>query len=192
MSFHGDDPGWGRSARHALLGLIPGFLSVQLRRAQAGEGLVVLRGLFVSFLVALGLVGVVVLILEVSTPGFGTLPEFPAMLVVIGVGALSSAAPLLLRRDLSCEDDEQLAKSYVQRFFLRVAFAELSALMGFVGFIVSGAGWMYLLGAVFSAIGFARFAPTAERLRREQEELTAAGCHRSLLAVLQRHPPRRR
>ena len=192
MAYYGDDPGWRRSRRHALLALIPGFLALQLRKSREGEGLVVLRGLFLSFVLGVMMIGVVVAILDLNTSSFGTVSEPPVVLGVLGVGVLSIIGPLAVGRTLECGDDERLVKSYVQRFFLRIAFAELPALAGFVGFMVSSAGWMYLVGAAFSIVGFVRLAPTADHLRRDQDDLREKGCHRQLVLALQHHSPRGR
>lgn len=191
MSELNDDPGWRRSTRHALLGLIPGLRTLQLRRTREGEGLVVLRGVFLSFLLALAMLGVVVVVLDINTSGFGTLSELPVALVVLSVGVASVVASALVGPDLQCQDDVQMAKRYVQRFFLRLALAETAALVGFVGFMLSGAGWIYFLATAFSAVGFSRLAPTEGHLRKDQDGLSAMGCQRSLLVALQQYGLRR-
>lgn len=165
----------------------PGLLRLRLRKSRGTDGLVVLRTLFLTFLLALAMIGIVVAVLELGSPGFGSLPESPVVLGVLVVGALSSVGPTILRRPLQCEDDERLARSYVRRFFMQMAFAESGALAGFAGFLASSAGWMYLVGLAFSVAGFARLAPTADHLRRDQDELGERGCARSLLTALRRH-----
>jgi hypothetical protein len=57
-------------------------------------------------------------------------------------------------------------------------------LVGFVGFILSNTGWLYALGALFTAIGYYRLAPTAAHLARDQDDMSAAGCRRSLVNAL--------
>ena len=104
--------------------------------------------------------------------------------VVVAVGLATLAAPRLLTRPLRCENESAPAESYRQRFFLRIAFAEAAALVGFIGFILSGAGWLYSVGALFSAIGFARLAPTSGHLRQDQEDLRRRGCNVSLISAL--------
>lgn len=178
------DPGWGSPFSAVLFGLLPG-LSVRRFKKQAavGHGLIALRGIYLSFVIALGMIGVVVGILE-TTEGIGSTDVLPvAVVVVAAVGLATLAAPLLLIRPLPCESESALAEGYRQRFFLQVAFAEAAALVGFIGFIVSGAGWLYPVGALFSAIGFARLAPTSGHLRQDQD-LRHRGCDVSLMSAL--------
>lgn len=119
-----EDPGWRAALRHGLIGLIPGW-SVLIRKRSSGDGLVLLRGLLLTFSIAILLVGVVVLVLETSAEPFGSAPELPATLFVMATGAATLVLPPFLVRPLSCDSDDELSKGYVQRFFLRIAFAEL-------------------------------------------------------------------
>lgn len=151
------------------------------------DGVSLMRAFFLSFIVGGVLVGAAVVVLEFYGELVGTTSQFPVAVGVVVWGLVGFAVPTVLDRPLSCEGDAELAKSYVQRFFLHIAFAESAALAGFLGFIFTGAGWLYPLGAVFTAIGFSRMAPTATKLEHAQAELHGAGCHRSLLAALQQH-----
>lgn len=187
------DPGWGSALSAAFLGLLPG-LGIHHFKKQwaAGHGLIALRRMYVSFVVAIGLVGVVVAILETTADDIGSTGVLPvAVLVVAAVGLATLAAPRLLARPLRCENESALADGYRQRFFLQIAFAEAAALVAFIGFIVSGAGWLYPVGALFSAIGFAKLAPTSGHLRQDQEDLRRRGCNVSLMSALRqlRGPP---
>lgn len=179
------DPGWGSPFSAALLGLLPGLSMRRFKKqAAAGHGLIALRGIYLSFVVAIVMIGGVVAILE-ATEGIGSTDVLPVAVVVVVVAGLATlAAPRFLARPLRCENELALAEGYRQRFFLRVAFAEAAALVGFIGFIVSGVGWLYPLGALFSAIGFARLAPTAGHLRQDQEDLRRRGCNVSLMSAL--------
>ncbi|MDP9072147.1 MAG: hypothetical protein M3N68_12880 [Actinomycetota bacterium] len=79
----------------------------------------------------------------------------------------------------------QLVSSYRSRFFARVAWAEASALIGLVGFLVlAGGAWVYGIGLAASLAGFALAAPTRASVRREQEQITASGRSLDLLEVL--------
>jgi disulfide bond formation protein DsbB len=161
---------------------------VLIRKRSSGDGLVLLRGLLLTFSIAILLVGLVVVVLETSAEPFGSVPELPAALCLMGAGAVTLVLPPYLVRPLPCDSESELSKGYVQRFFLRIAFAESAALLAFVVFIVTGAGWLYLVGAGFTAVGFVRLAPTATHLAKEQDELRRAGCTRSLVAALRQHP----
>ncbi len=123
-----------------------------------------------------------------------TLTARPVSVVAVAVaimvfGVFSIVVPRLVERRLDCSDDRLLAGSFRTRFFLRIAFAESAALVGFVGFILSNNGWMYALGAGFAAVGFYRAAPSAANLAEDQRRLTQASCVRSLIAALTSLPP---
>lgn len=183
------DPGWRPAISGALRGLVPGWGMRSRRRQPAtADGLLILRGLYLSFVCAIGLIGVVVAILEGEEGIRGSVAERPAALVVLAVGVASLLAPRLLARPLSCESETALAGAYRQRFFLRIAFAEAAALVGFTGFIASGAGWIYLLGASFTAVGFARLAPTVRHLDQDRDDLRRRGCSLSLTVALRQMP----
>lgn len=149
------DPGWGSALRGAFLGLLPG-LSLRRFKKQlsAGHGVIALRGVYLSFVMAIGMIGLVVAVLETTADDFGSTAVLPVAAIVVALGLATLAAPMLLTRPLRCESESALAEGYRQRFFLRLAFAEAAALVGFIGFIVSSAGWLYPVGALFSAIGF--------------------------------------
>jgi peptidoglycan/LPS O-acetylase OafA/YrhL len=184
----GADPGWRSSLRYALFTLVPGWGLWLRRRSGNPDGLVLLRGIFLSFTTALLLIGAVVVVLETTDGLDGAVSDTLASLVVALVGGASLAGSRL-ERPLHCEDDARLAGSYTQRFFLRVALAEAAALAGFVAFVVSGSGWMYPMGALFSAVGFVQLAPTTRHLQEDQERMSGSGCARSLVVALRQHPP---
>lgn len=177
--------------RYSAFGLVPGW-GLQLRKSGGRtDGLVLVRGAFVSFVGAFGLIGIVVWMLEANTSLKGSVSATPASIAVAVIG-LASVAGSALGRPLACEDDARLAKSYTQRLFLRIALAEAAALAGFVGYLVTGSWGIYVLGAFFTALGFARLAPTTAHLRADEERLRDAGCARSLVAALRENPPGRR
>ncbi|MDQ1393321.1 MAG: hypothetical protein QOF30_2298 [Acidimicrobiaceae bacterium] len=161
------DPGW-RSAFSAMSWLIvPGWgITRQSRRVGGGRhGLTMLRQLFVNFAAALVLIGLVVVVLSATTKLTPhPLPVTAVAVAVVAVGAIALSASHLFERPLDCTNDDRLAASYRTRFFLRVAFSEAVSLVGFVGFILSNTGWLYALGALFTAIGYYRLAPTAAHL----------------------------
>ncbi len=184
----GRDPGWRSALRYSLYSLVPGWSLRFRRRSGDSDGLVLLRGIFLSFTTALLLVGVVVVVLESADGLGGTVSDTPATVGVALIG-LASLAGSRLERPLPCEDDAGLARSYTQRFFLRLASAEAAALAGFVAFVLTGSGWMYPLGGLFTAIGFAQVAPTTRHLGEDEERLRASGCARSLVDAVRRNPP---
>ncbi len=186
------DPGWREALGGAAWVLLPA-VAIRRQRRLAEQGrldrLVGLRRIFVTFSVALPLIGVVVLFVwlagdlgtDLSTAGF------TIALVVLGMLAL--ALTKLVDGRLDCSGDEALAVSYQRRFFAQVAFAEAAALGGFVGFILTGNPLLYVLGLAFTAVGFWKAAPTAANLARDQDRLRAEGCGRSLIAALRTPTP---
>jgi cbb3-type cytochrome oxidase subunit 3 len=134
---------------------------------------------------SLVLIGVVVIALT----GNGTAEpdRLAASVVAAGVvayGVLSLFAPRLIERPLDCSDESALVTGYRTRLFLRIAFAHAAALVGFVGFFLSGEAWMYPLGAIFALVGYVSLAPSRRNLERDQEELNQQGCGLSLTGVL--------
>lgn len=181
-----DDPGWPR-LRSMAATFIPGMLIRREGRPgdDGGGGLVSLRLVFIAFGNALVLIGAVVLILHVSG-GLSGVPGRTAT-AALAVGAVGVGALVALRLfvpALDCSSDPALASSYRTRFFLRIAFSEAAALVGFAAFVVAGSPWLYLLGAAFAAVGYTVAAPSRRNLERDEEQLRAAGCGRSLTRVL--------
>jgi hypothetical protein len=191
-----NDPGWGGLLRAVAVGLIPLYGTQTLQRRAKGDGLKTLRSLFLSFASAILEIGVVVIVLStlgnLNRDKTGIPPGLAAaVLVVIGIVTLTAGANVA--RALPTTDMAKLAAAYRVRFFLRIAFSESDALVGFVAFIITGRWWMYLLGAAFTAIGFARLAPTAASLAKDQDSIDVAGSSLNLIAALRTAmpPPRR-
>ena len=92
----------------------------------------------------------------------------------------------MFERPLDCSSDSALVQAYRTRLFLRIAFAESIALFAFVFCFVNGPKWIYYLGAGITSVRMAMYAPTRQALERDQEELAARGCDRSLVAALRR------
>jgi hypothetical protein len=170
------DPGWG-GPKGILLMLVP----VVQKRAVGADGLINARRVFGAFCTAIALIFVVLLFMGLSTRD-RPLTQAQGIAIATLVGAVSLGASVWFgRRSLDCSD---LAGSYRQRFFLRLAMAEASALVAFVLVFQAGTIWVYVVGAAFTYAGFALLAPTKEHLLREQRRLVSAGCRRSLIAAL--------
>lgn len=158
-----------------------------MRRAQqAGDAtaLQMLRQVFLSFVMALFLIGLVVALTVSGTSQAGG-PSSPVVAAgVAAYGVFSLVAPRLFERPLDCTADAALVSGYRTRLFLRIAFAQAAALLGFVGAFLSGEPWIYAIGAAFATVGFVRLAPSRRNLERDQEALNLQGCGRSLLRLL--------
>jgi len=176
------DPGWFSSS--TLLTLFVPWWGVQRAQKDGANALEMLRQLFSAFAGALLLIGVVVAFLASGEPTANAMSPGPVALGVVGYGVVSLFIPGLVARPLDCTDAGALVASYRTRFFLRIAFADAAALVGFVGFFLADEWWMYPLGAAFALVGFARLAPTQGNLRDDQETLPRSGCGLSLVQVL--------
>ena len=189
-SAHEEDPGWGSVKARMLVFLVPGYLRFFSQKGglRDGDALVMLRQLWLTFLSAIILFGVVVVFV---VPGATERPAAPwAVAIVIG-GLVSLAATWAIgRRRLQCQGESELATSYRTRFFLRMAVSESVALFAFVACFLAGHWWLYWIGAAFTLVGFWWNAPTRAHLLADQEELALAGCGQSLMRALRGSPGR--
>jgi hypothetical protein len=146
------------------------------------DPLVALRSLFLTFCAAILMIGgVVVVVGDVSK---GSEPTGLSVAIIVAVGCFAPVAQRLVSRPLDCTSAESLASSYWTRFFLRLAFSESVALVGFVIGISMGPWWVYYVGAGFTAVGYWQLAPTRHHLSQDQDALMLRGCARSLVSAL--------
>ncbi len=174
-----EDPGWKRSCRIAPQFALPWRL---VAAAKADDPrLVVLRAVVVALLSMFVLIGIVVFVL-LGTERDRTSP------LGLGLGLVAVAAVLSLVATVAVNpvlpDDDALVGAYTSRFFMRLAFANAAALVGFVGFTLTWRIEPYLLGLVFAAVHYARLAPTAANLERDQDRMRNAGGTRNLVEEL--------
>lgn len=173
-----EDPGWRLDWR-----LLVPWLNLRYVRAASADPLVGLRSMFIAFVVGFALFGVVIgyatPFAEGASAGYWVLA---AAAVALGVLVVEPR----LEPPLSCESEPALSVSYRRRFFLRISTAQAPVLIGFVGAFVDRSGWIYYACLVASVPALLRAAPTRSALQREQDELTARGCERSLVAALRR------
>lgn len=183
-----DDPGW--PVRRLLkTSVIPWYGLLATRRLQESDGLVRLRYLFMAFVQAIVLMGFVTWVLYPTMYEKASSLRPAAGLILAGL--VAAVLGSRFERALDCTDDASLASSYGTRFFLRIAFSEVAALLGFIGVFVTGRWWTYPAGALISLAGFSRAAPTRGKLVRDQERLQFEGCGRSLVNALRTAPGRR-
>jgi hypothetical protein len=116
-------------------------------------------------------------------------PGLDVAVVVCLLGMASLLGERLIERPLDCSTIARLGSTYRSRFFLRIAFANAIALIGFVGFMVTNEGWILLLAALFALIGYLRLVPTSANLAKEQDLIIRSGCHLVLIDALGRTPP---
>lgn len=178
------DPGWGRFGPRLFLFLVPGYLTLFSRGRgwSENDGLVTLRQLWLTFVAAVVLFGVVVAFV---VPGAPTSPAGPWIIALVVIGAAAvTAASAFGRHPLNCTSGPALATSYRTRFFLRLALSEAVALFGFVASFLAGHWWLYWVGAAFTFVGFALNSPTRAHLAADQERLSSSGCFQSLAQAL--------
>ena len=174
-----EDPGWHLDWR----AMVP---YVQLRYFGRGgeESLTILRSAYISFPISLFLFCLVLL---------GILPlgiNKVSVLWALGIGVLALVLYVVeprLEPPLACASDRTLAGGFRSRVFLRIGFANSAALCGFTAAFITNSSFVYFVGLLVSIPALLRAAPTRAALAREQAELTARGCQRSLVAAL-RHP----
>jgi F0F1-type ATP synthase membrane subunit c/vacuolar-type H+-ATPase subunit K len=176
----GEDPGW----RPTLRVLIP-FAPLVFRANRRRDPITILRMMYLTFVLAIILYGFVLTqILSFRSTHNG-------LAWAIGIGAVALANLVVERRverPLSCECEAALATTYRSRTFVRIAFAESTALLGFVAAFTINGSWIYFFSALCSAPAFWRAAPTKAALTRDQDELASRGSAHSLVEAIRRRP----
>jgi hypothetical protein len=184
-----DQAGWGKVLRKVLTQLHTPWKALSWSRSvTSGEGspLLTVRLAFVSFLTALAGYGLVLSF--VTKTGVRRSPAlFVSMSVVAGIAGLALVG-WARSRPLASSSPDVLVKSFTTTLFIGIGFAELPALLGFVGALASRRFWVYLVGLAFSLVGFALTAPTDGAIRRRDEQLMASGSP-YLLSDALRQPP---
>jgi hypothetical protein len=179
------DPGWG-GPRAVLFSMVLPVMAIGTSaRRGTSDALMTMRMIFVYVVQTVLILAVVVIGLSVSDtiPG-GDVDTTLAAIAVTAIGATGLVMARLLPSALDCTTAASLVGTYRTRFFIRLALAEAGAMAGFVGFIVTGAPTIFVLGAAFSAVGFTWAAPTTRQLERDQEALTWSACGRALVPTL--------
>lgn len=175
------DPGWGPSLRAVPRILLP-FLGAH-RALRDANGLVVLRTLWLAFLGSVVLIGAVVLFLGTVELGHG--PDGRVVgAVVVGLGVVAQLAAGVLLPAITGATPAAAVAAVQRHVLLRVALAEVAALVGFMGFVISVNPAVYLAGAVVAVAGLVDAMPSGDRLGAWQRELDDHGSSVDLLAAL--------
>jgi hypothetical protein len=178
-----EDPGWSGIWRKALVGLIP----FGLGRVHRAPGIATLRSVFVSYVAAVLLFGIpLAFVTPRSQSGDTTTICLVAVIVAGAVGI--GAAHMFRGRPLDVSSAVALADAYRSNFFLKLAFAEFIALVGFTLTFVSGSYVVYPIAVALSLVAFAVAAPTRSDVTDRQDEIRRAGSPLDLLQVLQTEP----
>lgn len=175
------DPGWGAAARRAPLILVP---TRGMRSALADDnGLVVMRMVWITFVAVMVVIGALVVAIDRSLPGGGA----DGRVVAAGVAGVGIFLQVVSTKFIPVIAGKKMAavRSAAQRaFFIRVAFAEPAALLGFMGFVLSGNVAVYAVGFAVGLAGMTDAAPTGRWIAAGQAELAASGSDVDLLAAL--------
>lgn len=176
-----EDPGWFP----ALKKMRPGMH--RLPSGPGGDGVVILRILFLSLLLApfLILFVLTLVIEEVGTPQ----PLLASGIVLLALAG-AAAAGWTSRRELDVGNAGSLAATYRTNFFLGFALNEAPLLIGFVFSFTEDAMWPYLVAFPIYLVGMWLLAPTRRNLERKQEQVHRQGSMLSVGRALSSMPPR--
>jgi hypothetical protein len=180
-----DDPGWPMGLGMLWI-LVPNYGVKRVGRGQ--PAITALRLAWTGF--ALSLLGFGIVMAFLFAGAHHQRSQDPWLYLVL------MAAAVLVRwmveprmeRPLDGSSESALVGTYSTRFFLRVAFSEIPALLGFVAAFATGELWVYGLGVLLAAPGLLQAAPTRANLRRDQNRLSEAGVRLSLIRVLATAP----
>lgn len=175
------DPGWQWSWKSLVI-LVPA-VGRQLATRAASDSLQLLRNAYVSFCLAVVLIGVVVVVLGDLDPEQADRPGV-AVAITVGVCAAALLLQRVVPRPLDASSEATLVASYRARFYLRIACAEACALAGFVAAVLFGPRSVYAIGLAGALVGFWFAAPTRASLRADQDALSRSGATTRLVASL--------
>ena len=175
------DPGWGPVIRRLPVLVIP--VVGMMRMTRETNGLVAMRILWVVFVNAVALIGVVVIVLGGELDG--TIDSSLALGVTGSVGVLAQLVGARFIREADVSSVAAFVPTFQRWFFTRVALAEAAAFLGLVMFILSASRLVYVVGAVIAFAGMVDAAPSARRLAGLQKKADAEGGGLEVLAALQ-------
>lgn len=168
------DPGWGVSKGSFLLILLPGGMRFVARKnGPQVNGLVVLRQVFLSFMTAAFLIGLVAFLIVRGEPAKSR-ALWIALTIALSVGA--AIVVRILEPKLDCSSTRALGETYRNRLFIRVAAAQAGQLFGFVATIASGVWWIYFVGLLLAVPAYWRAAPSVRNVARDEDRLVLQGC----------------
>ena len=168
------DPGWGPSRRLASRL----FLAGDIPRLP----IITLRAVFLAFVAFVGILVVVRVLIGESD---GDMQSGTAVTVLVAFAALETSLVAVHRtRPLIGDEPEDFAVAYRTSMLLRMAYAESTALAGFVLSFLTGDPITSVVGAGLSLPGYLLAAPTAGDVARHQERLTETGTGVDLMAAL--------
>jgi len=147
------------------------------------DGLSVMRVLWMTFMSAMLLMAVAVIVIDQVLPGGGVDGRVVGG-VVVAVSVFAQIVANKFVPEVAGSTMSAVRETAQRSFFVRIAFAEPAALLGFLGFVVSGNAAVYGLGCVVGMAGLFDAAPTAAWIRKGQDQLKGSGSDVELLAAL--------
>ena len=177
------DPGWRPFARAVAL-------SPTASAPGTAPETSALAGARSTFLAALGVQGIVLLVHLLIASEFTPRRGIAVALVPLAVGAVASWAGIwwLRRRPLSTASPETLARSYVRAFVPALGLAQAPALLGLTAMYVMGKLSLLVFGVLASLVGLALVAPTTREIARRQARVVRTGSSISVGAALASTP----
>jgi len=107
------DPGWRRAVLDALVGMVPLWGTRRRKKVwQTANGISALRGLFLSFVIAIAMIGLVAMVLGRTRTETGSAPVRLLAGLVSAAGVAALFGPRLFARPLRCTDEADLVASY--------------------------------------------------------------------------------
>jgi hypothetical protein len=185
-----EDPGWRHILKRLAFTLIP-FVGLWFarRQEQRSDALTGFRVIYISLVISLWLFVVVLLFIVPSDSWFATDQARWVPAAVVGAGVFSLGYVQRIRsRPLDTSGPRELAASYRANFFIGVGISEFPALAALVGTFLMGAGWIYLVGLLFSMIDMVLIGPYEREIARRQEQINAQGSSLSLGSALMQGP----
>lgn len=167
-----EDPGWGRAIRRAaIVAFVPGLAHTFARRSPTPDGLSALRTIFVIFGVSALWYGVMV---AIATSWSTRVPMIPVLVPLLIGFAVNAMIWILNRRPLPV-DREAFVARWKSRMFVGLALAQVPALAGGIGALLSRSPLPYAVGLLPAALGYAWVAPTRRNLERQRRQLLDQG-----------------
>ena len=177
-----EDPGWRRAAGGVWFLMIP---TKGARMAlKSTNSLLLMRQLWVTFLAAVTFLWVPVLVIHFSGGLAANVDGRLMAAVVVGVGVFGQLLAGTIVAPVSGPTEEAARRSFQRSLLVRIALGEIGALVGFVGFLLSGNPLVYLAGYVVTLAGMFDAAPTVAKIDRSQRQLIESGSGVNLLGAL--------
>ena len=151
------------------------------RAVKSPDSLMVMRALWLLFVGAIALMGIVAMAVSSAEGVEGAVGQSLALLIAAGVSVFAQLLAARLVADPDLSGETVFVPSFQRWFFVRVAAAEVAALVSFALFIASAASLVYFVGGAVALAAMWDIRPGRSRLARLQ---TAADEQQTSLQVV--------